>query len=423
MNEFVTRDSNRVKKKLKKNDVSPSQHFPDSSNLIQKYPYTLIHKEDIRAAKRELDLVASRMGHGVPFAGPETDLAFTLSKKGNIIDLSNQLMPRGLKRKASSFGEQLQVGNRTAIVKQQLGKGSYGIVVLLETARSEPIAVKAQAPTDCLAWEYVLMKRLEERIGGAIDSPFPKPLSFVSLSDGGLLSMSAGSKTGMNLVDICNVYRMREGGSVPELVALHYTSRMLKHIETLHWKGKILHCDVKPDNWVCIASDCACKGSSEVIETADLMLVDFGRGVDLLTAAKDGVEPMNLKLSGLATSQDMACIANRLNLEWSFDIDTFGICASAHILLFGAHMDIEMDIKKRWNIKKSLRRYWQKDLWLELFNTLLNLDDVSRIAIGSRPRSLRDIRKKIDLFLSAKTKELESLLKHQARILPKRRLD
>ena len=28
--------------------------------------------------------------------------------------------------------------------------------------------------------------------------------------------------------------------AVPELVALHYTSKMLRLIETLHWHGKIL---------------------------------------------------------------------------------------------------------------------------------------------------------------------------------------
>jgi len=393
------------------------------STNVQRMEYQSIHKDDLKAATRQLTLEASQGKQGMPFAGPETDLSLTLSKRGNIVDLSNQPMPRGLKRKAAALGEEIQVGKRTAVVKQELGKGSYGVVFLIESSEQKEIAVKAQMQTDCLAWEYVLMKRLEERIGSSNNTPFPSPLSFITLSDGGLLSMSAGSRTGMNLVDICNVYRMKEGRPVPELIALHYTCRMLKHIEMLHWRGKILHCDVKPDNWVAIASTCAYEGCSEQVEASDLMLVDFGRAVDLTAAAKDGFNPLDLKLKGMATSQEMACVASRLNLEWSFDVDTFGICASAHVLLYGSHIEISMDQTKRWNIKKRLRRYWQKELWAELFETLLNLDDVTQIAIGSRPKSLREIRRKFEHFLSTKTKELESLLKHQHRILPRRRLE
>ena len=53
--------------------------------------------------------------------------------------------------------------------------------------------------------------------------------------------MTCGSQSGLNLVDLVNVYKVKEGASgVPELVALHYTIRMLKHIEAFHWKGIIL---------------------------------------------------------------------------------------------------------------------------------------------------------------------------------------
>lgn len=139
---------------------------------------------------------------------------------------------------------------------------------------------------------------------------------------------------------------------------------MLKHIETLHWHGKILHCDVKPDNWVMVASETAYKGCRENIEASELMLVDFGRAVDLTTAGRDGMDPLNVKLSGLATGEDMACAAMRMKLGWSFDVDTFGICASAHVLLFGSHIEVDMDrSSKRWATRKPMRRYWQKELW------------------------------------------------------------
>jgi hypothetical protein len=391
------------------------------SNAFAKVDYKALHKANVCSAIRSLDKQARHASNGVPFAGPETDLALMLSKEGNIVASRTQNMPVGLKRKASAKGAEIKVGSRTGVVKHELGRGSYGVVVLLDAAQQGVIAVKAQCPTDCLAWEYVLMKRLQERTKN--HAPFPKPLSFVSLSDGALLSMSVGSQNGMNLVDINNVYQVNEGGPVPELIALHYTARMLKHIETLHWHGKMLHCDVKPDNWVMMASNSAYSGCTELVEASDLMLVDFGRAIDLTAAAKEGVDPMDVKLSGHAAAEDMACAAMRMNLGWSFDIDTFGICASAHVLLYGSH--IEMDIvrpSKRWKLRKRLRRYWQNELWTEIFDTLLNLDDISQTAIGSRPRSLRLLRGKFEAHLGTRAKELESLLKHQARILPNRRL-
>jgi hypothetical protein len=395
-------------------DSSHIDFSPTKENLVT---YKTLHKEIVKWSLRQLERSAQTI-KDAPFSTETVDLAVLLSNKKSVVNLATQPLPKGLKRKASTQGQQISVGSKTGVVRHELGRGSYGVVVLLDS-----IAVKAQSPTDCLAWEYLLLTRLEERMQHQQEVPFPGPLAFVTLADGAMLSMTAGSSTGMNLVDLSNVYRIKEGGTVPELVALHYTARMLKHMEALHWHGKILHCDVKPDNWVMVASDKALGSCVELIDTSDLMLVDFGRALDLVSAAKDDADPMDVKFLGMATAEDMACVAMRKNLGWSFDVDTFGICASAHVLLYGSHIEIEVDrSSKRWNLVKPLRRYWQKELWTQVFDTLLNLDEFSQIAMGSRPRSLKELRGKIETYLATRSKELESLLKHQARILPKERL-
>lgn len=173
-----------------------------------------------------------------------------------------------------------------------------------------------------------------------------------------------------------------------------------------------------------MASSEAYEGCKELVDGSDLMLVDFGRAVDLTTAAKDGGDPLEVKLFGNAAAEDMPCVAMRKGLGWSFDADTYGICASAHVLLYGTHLEIEFDSNsQRWGSKKPLRRYWNQKLWNELFDALLNLDGKNS-AIASRPHSLRSLRKSFESYLNEGTrnKQLESLLKHQARILPKRRL-
>jgi hypothetical protein len=147
----------------------------------------------------------------------------------------------------SAKGSKITLGDKTGFVKEELGRGSYGKVVLIESKEEDDddvnvAALKAQAPLNCLALEYVILKAIQERVEPHCRAhfPYPRALSFVSLANGGLLGMTHGSQSGLNLVDLANVYKMKEGVSVPELVVIHYTIRMLKHIEALHWHGKIL---------------------------------------------------------------------------------------------------------------------------------------------------------------------------------------
>jgi checkpoint serine/threonine-protein kinase len=152
------------------------------------------------------------------------------------------------------------------------------------------------------------------------------------------------------------------------------------------------------------------------LEGSELMLVDFGRAVDL-TKLSDN----DTKLHGYATGPDMRCVAMRAGRSWSFDVDTYGILCSAHILLFGTHMQIEKSGDNQWQPVCKFRRYWQKDLWAETFESLLNLDEVSASAIGSRPRSLRLLRGKIESYLEGESSNLRSALIRQATLLPANR--
>jgi checkpoint serine/threonine-protein kinase len=103
------------------------------------------------------------------------------------------------------------------------------------------------------------------------------------------------------------------------------------------------------------------------------MLVDFGRSIDM-TSIKESSSASNVLFSGKIVSEDMECVAMREGRPWSADVDTFGLCASAHVLLFGCHMDIVYDSQScRWQTKKKLRRYWRQDLWESMFGSLLNL--------------------------------------------------
>jgi hypothetical protein len=151
------------------------------------------------------------------------------------------------------------------------------------------------------------------------------------------------------------------------------------------------------------------------------MLVDFGRAVDLTKLSNNGLDVFNTKLHGCATGQDMRCVAMRTGRSWSFDVDTYGILCCSHVLLFGTHMQIKKSGDNQWQPVREFRRYWQKELWAETFESLLNVDEVSGSAIGSRPRSLRSLRGKIESYLQGESSNLRSAIIRQATLLPAKR--
>jgi checkpoint serine/threonine-protein kinase len=150
------------------------------------------------------------------------------------------------------------------------------------------------------------------------------------------------------------------------------------------------------------------------------MLVDFGRAIDLKQfSGRDENEVRNVMFSGEAATKEMQCAAMLEQRAWSYDIDTYGILCCAHILLYGKHLEIRKTDNNKWRPTDSLKRYWQQDLWQEIFDSLLNVDEFGT-KMGSRSSSLRCLRRKIDAYLaSEKTQQkLRFLLSRQGRILP-----
>jgi len=161
---------------------------------------------------------------------------------------SDHVIPRVLKRKSKiKPQETIKISKTSATVEKELGRGAYGTVVLLEANPScakRKVCIKAQSPTDCLAWEYEILESLDRRCRRAGEkSPFPRPFSYLGLEDGALLAMTASSCSGLTILDLVNNYKMSSttaSGLMPEILAIHYASRMLRTIELLHHKGKIL---------------------------------------------------------------------------------------------------------------------------------------------------------------------------------------
>jgi hypothetical protein len=170
--------------------------------------------------------------------------AYKSSCELQIFDYRKKPIPKELLRKAFSTGFTIDLydGRKVNII-HELGRGVHGVVLLVSDSdeESQNDALKIQAPIGSLAHEFSLLLQLEERVD--LDAsgfyPFPQPQALYAFSEGGLFIMTAGSNSGMTLLDVVNTCT-KSIGSVPEQVAIYYTSRMLRHLECLHRVGKVL---------------------------------------------------------------------------------------------------------------------------------------------------------------------------------------
>jgi hypothetical protein len=208
--------------------------------------YPSCHKNDVVSAMARLKEQSCRFP-------PNRRSLFKILQSGNFVyDVPSHKLQETLRLPKQGGapvapGTEIRFGKSSTTVKRDLGRGSYGRVVLLEpdpSCQQQLVALKAQSPTNCLAWEFEILKKVQSRIGPQYQQgcfPYSVPLSYISLFDGALLAMTAASSSGFNLVDLANVYRSpQHNRSIPELVVMYYTAKMLLRVEEVHWHGKIL---------------------------------------------------------------------------------------------------------------------------------------------------------------------------------------
>jgi hypothetical protein len=203
--------------------------------------YIDLHKGDIN------DAIDRLKANAISSFPRRKTLSHVLSTPGMICNLPTNALPRPIKHGPIQPGTQLTIDSCNGVVDLELRRNSSRVeFILKEDGQFDagPIVVKAQSPIGSLAWEYEILRKVEERIQqedlkSVLRLPYPKALSFVAFTDGATLTMSTGSTSRLSLIDLNNLYT-KLGEEIPEILALHYTARMLHHLELLHWHAKVL---------------------------------------------------------------------------------------------------------------------------------------------------------------------------------------
>jgi checkpoint serine/threonine-protein kinase len=181
---------------------------------------------------------------------------------------------------------------------------------------------------------------------------------------------------------------------------MFFTVELLRTVEGLHAHG-ILHGDIKADNCLVRLDD----SNTENLPTTAMSLLDLKEkpsedrdSVYYSPGGHYGWRSKGLDLIDFGRSIDMyafqpsvqfiadwkvgthECNEIREARPWTHQIDLYGIAGTIHVLLFGKHIESmpartstgDASATHTYRIRESLKRYWDRELWAEVFDLLLN---------------------------------------------------
>lgn len=162
-----------------------------------------------------------------------------------------------------------------------------------------------------------------------------------------------------DIIKVCNKYFKITARHLDEYLVMHMTSQLLSIVDTLH-AAEIIHADIKADNVLLIDKLSFDKTVSSI------QLIDFGCSIDM------NLYPKDTEFDFCSNLVENKCIEMRENRRWTYQIDLFGLAGIIHVMLFGKHMDVEKT-PLGWKPINKIPRYYHKDVWDHIFQTLLNI--------------------------------------------------
>ncbi|KAF7717748.1 Uncharacterized protein PECH_007697 [Penicillium ucsense] len=262
------------------------------------------------------------------------------------------------------------------------------------------------------AWEFYMIKTAQERLhknsfyGRAVESVVRAHELHVHQRESFLVEDYRGQGT---LLDLVNVLRKdvigtahSSDGGLDECLAMFFSVELFRTIEALHATG-ILHGDIKADNCLVrldepspsdppteslslldLASDengvvpdprdspAYAPSGAYGWHTKGLALIDFGRAIDM-----NAFSP-NVQFIADWETGTHECNEIREARPWTHQIDLYGIAGVIHVLLFGKYIESapvrtsDGAQTRTYRIRETLKRYWDRDIWSDVFDLLLN---------------------------------------------------
>ncbi|CAL4097009.1 unnamed protein product, partial [Meganyctiphanes norvegica] len=313
-------------------------------------------------------------------------------------------------------GMQMRLGDEIFQLKRTCGEGAYATVfhastidpmnVTLVTSFDDDeedvkqMILKVQKPA--FPWEFYICHELRQRLK-AQSQPKIMLDAIMRINRGyfysnGSILVNDYHKYG-TLLNVINKYKV-SGVPLPEELAIFIMVEVLTVLEAVH-QTKIIHADIKPDNFLVLGPPKVNLSSNTAVEVfaecpSMVKIIDFGRSIDMKLLPPGTTFTEKVKTDGFT------CCEMRDGREWTYQTDLYGVAAIAHCLLWGTYMNVTKDGRGNWNIKGTYKRYWNRNLWSNFFQTMLNAPSC---------QELPDLSKTKEAFMTAfmdfKTKDFK----------------
>lgn len=303
----------------------------------------------------------------------------------------------------------LNGGHGTYTIKRELGAGTFAPVYLVEnsaaisaeeaiendenrppsrvgkSAHRKPLeAIKMEEPAS--TWEFYILRQTHRRLGvsRAAESIVRAHEMHLFRDECFLVEEYRSQGT---LLDLVNIARLEatnsNGGGMEETLAMWLTVELLRTVESLHAK-QIIHGDLKGDNVLVRFDDPGTEtdwsptyfpSGAHGWSSKGICLIDMGRGIDMKQFRP------NVAFIADWKTTDADCAEMRELRPWTYQIDYHGLAGIIHSLLFGKYMEtvgekagaaLGPGATKTYRIREGLKRYWQTEIWNEVFHLLLN---------------------------------------------------
>jgi len=393
------------------------------------------------------------------------------SNKGSDKTIQNMIVPPVLR---------LVGAEKEYVIKRELGKGAFAPVYLAECAdqaacdepnddeddgtesanlpvmgkdklsrhlRRRPLeAIKMEEPPS--AWEFYMLRTAKRRpdVSRAADSIVHAYEMHHFRDEGYLIEEYREQGTLLDLVNLARAEQAANGvsggGGMDEMLAMFFAVELLRVVEALHANG-IIHGDLKADNVLVRFENGNNTNGKEIPEelsaqynrhgtsgwaSKGISLIDFGRGIDM-RAFRPDVQFVADWETGATDCAEM-----REMRPWTWQVDYHGCAAILHTMLFGRYIEtvverngVGVQGSKTYRLKEGLKRYWQTEIWGELFGMLLNpMRHVDGEEGGKMPvlKGLRRCRERMEEWLEGNTEKgvgLKGLIRRMEAVVGEKR--
>lgn len=288
------------------------------------------------------------------------------------------------------------LGDEMYSVVSCLRKKECSLVCLIESESGCLKVLKISRPAS--SWEFFILRRIRRRLLKDLshEKQFVKAESLFRYDDESFLVLEYLPQG--NLRDVINLFK-KKGKPLDECLAMLFSIRLLEAIETLHGMD-IIHAHVSPENCMINFVRCEDGNFSEVFDRRGkngwdkkrLTLIDFSASIDL-TGIQKGTS-----FSSCGQIFD-SCFVKWMNGKtWTYEIDYFGLANTIHTLLFDECLEMTT-VDGKVQIQRRLSRFWQPQMWQEVFEVLLNPN--SKVGHQVNALELKKVRGKLEAWLES----------------------